>query len=505
MSENESIDFGHEPNNENDAISFGPNELQSHDNTVISYPVGTGEKIIQNMDIENNKGAYPTYVKKKEESDFFFMNPMVTKRFKCGDLEIYFDFNNGTRVTNFDKEKSYYCRIIEIYSNNTVGVDLLPPSGGTTETSIKWYMPTRIEIFGKEDWEKYLEDAKYGRTGKNDVLKIKPLFVHYFDMTDKKVCVQSAVPTLGDTFAWFPHMVTFRKEHPEIGELHIALLPHHAKILKNQYDEKFIKFITLDDYKEHKDEYYATYFISLFDESYPIHQPVDHRFAGIHETAGWILGNKDLSYEPPLLDLSAKRQIKEPYVCIAVQSTALCKFWLNSFGWLDTVHFLNKIGYRVLCIDKAPVYGLDVFYQAIPNGAEDFTGAKPLQERIDILKYADFFVGLSSGLAWVANACHIPVVMISGFTHPRNEWANPYRIWNSGSVCNSCWNDPRCLFDPNDFTWCPRHHDDPERYACSKTITSTQVINVIKTIPACQKMIEKWQKEHPGEILWDVL
>ena len=42
-------------------------------------------------------------------------------------------------------------------------------------------------------------------------------------------------------------------------------------------------------------------------------------------------------------------------------------------------------------------------FNIIPYGAEDFTGRRPLQERIDLLYHADFFIGLSSGLSWVAN------------------------------------------------------------------------------------------------------
>ena len=47
-----------------------------------------------------------------------------------------------------------------------------------------------------------------------------------------------------------------------------------------------------------------------------------------------------------------------------------------------------------------------------------------------------------SGLSWLAWAVGTPVVMISGFTHPTNEFATPYRVINY-HACNSCWNDVR--------------------------------------------------------------
>ena len=44
-----------------------------------------------------------------------------------------------------------------------------------------------------------------------------------------------------------------------------------------------------------------------------------------------------------------------------------------------------------------------------PHGAEDETGERPLQERARWLKHAEFFIGLSSGLSWVAWAAGTPV------------------------------------------------------------------------------------------------
>jgi autotransporter strand-loop-strand O-heptosyltransferase len=71
------------------------------------------------------------------------------------------------------------------------------------------------------------------------------------------------------------------------------------------------------------------------------------------------------------------------------------------------------------------------------------------------LKNAEFFIGLSSGLSWLAWSMRTPVVMISGVTHPINEFTTPYRVINY-HACNSCWNDPLSPFDRSDFLTCPR-------------------------------------------------
>ncbi|MDS1578797.1 autotransporter strand-loop-strand O-heptosyltransferase, partial [Escherichia coli] len=152
--------------------------------------------------------------------------------------------------------------------------------------------------------------------------------------------------------------------------------------------------------------------------------------------------------------LSAERKIQEPYVCIAVQSTAQAKHWNNGPGWAEVVSHLKELGYRVLCIDRNAHSGHGFVWNHIPWGAEDFTGALPLQERVDLLRHASFFIGLSSGLSWLAWATRIPVILISGFTLPNSEFYTPWRVFNSHG-CNGCWDNITYNFDHADFLWCP--------------------------------------------------
>ena len=114
------------------------------------------------------------------------------------------------------------------------------------------------------------------------------------------------------------------------------------------------------------------------------------------------------------------------------------------------------------------------------HGAEDETGDRPLAERARWLRHAAVFVGLSSGLSWLAWSAGCPTVLISGFTHPTNEFTTPFRVIN-WHACNSCWNDPGVQFDHKDFMWCPRHGGTARQFECTRLITSLQVQDIIGT------------------------
>src|SRR5262249_10711928 len=236
---------------------------------------------------------------------------------------------------------------------------------------------------------------------------------HDFSAAKREVLIQLPVGTLGDSIGWFPYAVKFQERHG--CRLTCAMADTLIPLFRDAYPE--ITFATHEEVKPER--YYATYVIGLFfDDKNLVHQPCDFRHVGLHRTAGYILGFYPTEM-PPLIALSdCRRPIAEPYVCIAVQSTTQSKYWNNPNGWREAVRFLKDAGYRVVCIDQKPVHGVGVVWNHIPNGAEDETGDKPLLERARLLQHADFFVGLASGLSWLAWSVGTPGVMISDFSHP---------------------------------------------------------------------------------------
>lgn len=180
---------------------------------------------------------------------------------------------------------------------------------------------------------------------------------------------------------------------------------------------------------------------------------------------------------------------KKKYVCIAIQSTAQLKYWNNSSGWDKIVRYIKDKGYDVYCIDKDEVFGTKEKWNRTPVGARNETGNYPIEYRIEQIKNCEFFVGLSSGLSWLAWALGKKVVLVSGCTDEDNEFAtNCYRVINK-NVCHGCLNDSS-IDNVNGiktgWMYCPRN----KNFECTKQISFEDVhdavnrcITDIKNIP----------------------
>jgi len=295
---------------------------------------------------------------------------------------------------------------------------------------------------------------------------------HDLALAGKKVLIKFPVGTIGDIIAWFPYAQVFKYKHN--CEVYCAMAPELADLFSPAYPE--LHFIGPD---ERPPELYASYYMGIF---FPcddrMHQPVDWRIVGLQKTIPYILGLDPVEIRPCILPQNPERLIAEPYVCIAAQATSQAKYWNNGSGWMNVVKYLKEKGYRVLCIDKESCHGSGSRWNTIPYGAEDFTGSLPLIERVDLLFHADFFVGLSSGLSWLAWAVGKPVIIISGFSLPITEFYTPYRAINY-HVCNGCWTDSAIEFEHDDFAWCPRHKNTDRQFECTRFINADYVNGII--------------------------
>jgi len=111
------------------------------------------------------------------------------------------------------------------------------------------------------------------------------------------------------------------------------------------------------------------------------------------------------------------------------------------------------------------------------TGVVDKTGNHPLSERANDIMNAQAFIGIGSGLSWLAWALNTPVVMISGFSEAYSEFEDCERITSPQNKCSGCFN--RLRLDGGDWEWCPDHKDSDRMYECTKSITPNIVIDAI--------------------------
>ncbi len=382
---------------------------------------------------------------------------------QTGPLGIRYDFNLGARVLLPQRSDGSSWRI-RLRDQDSGNILFESENGGAfVNSSKRWYVRHRIEV-----WD---------GTGSAD-----PVLRHEYDARDRDVLIQFPVGTLGDTLAWMPYAARFAERHG--ARVTCAMSGLIIPILRGAYPH--IRFVTHEELVERAlaGTFYATYSLGLFfDDRDCVWQPTDFRQVGLHRTASFILG-VDPAEEPARIALADDtRPLAEPYACIAVQASTQAKMWNNPHGWAAAIAALKQRGLRVVCIDQKPVHGAGMVWTHIPHGAEDQTGDRPLAERARWLRHAAVFVGLSSGLAWLAWSAGCPTVLISGFTHPDNEFRTTGRVIN-WHACNACWNDPRERFDHKDHLWCPRHAGTARQFECTRLITADAVCAAIDRVLA---------------------
>ena len=86
------------------------------------------------------------------------------------------------------------------------------------------------------------------------------------------------------------------------------------------------------------------------------------------------------------------------------------------------------------------------------------------------LYFCDFFIGLTSGLSWLAWSLEKPVVLISGISKDHVEFATPYRVTNT-NVCHACATEKGFEFDKADWMFCPKN----KNFECTSSITFEMV------------------------------
>jgi autotransporter strand-loop-strand O-heptosyltransferase len=305
--------------------------------------------------------------------------------------------------------------------------------------------------------KKFVEE--YTCTVKDELENI--VFVEKYNPVGKRVYITLESKSLGDTMAWFPYIDEFRKK----WNCSVVCSTFHNKLFIDQYPD--LEFVSPGTTVYN---IYATYRIGLFfmdgKIDYTKHKK-DPTKISLLEMATDILG---LEYEEVRPRLRPSKVEKKKRVGIGLHSTAQTKYWNNPTGWQELTDFLILQGYEVVMMSKEEDGYMGNFY---PKGVIKLP-ENSFDDLIDNLYSCEFFIGISSGLSWLAWAVNIPVVLISGFTGEYMEPTNNVVRIIEKSVCNDCW--ARHKFDPGDWNWCPDHKGTARQFECSKSITSEMVI-----------------------------
>jgi autotransporter strand-loop-strand O-heptosyltransferase len=294
----------------------------------------------------------------------------------------------------------------------------------------------------------------------SDHLTLHSVF-HQF--AEKKVKIVNESGSLGDGIAWLSYVDLFQKKHKCILDYYTP----NKELFQSEYPN-----INFFNYNHISDEnYFASYKIGCFDVDDRSSSPVDWRTQSLQQMPAVILGIDYVETKPKFIKpANLKNNFNKKYVCIGSLSTAQAKFWNNPDGWDKVTEYLNSLGYDVVSIDKLNNIGSSSYINKIPSKSIDKTGDLPISDRINDLHFCEFFIGLGSGLSWLAWMVNKPVILISGFSDPKSEFYTPYRVHNK-NVCNSCWNDTSFKFDIGKWDWCPRNKD----FECSSNITFEMV------------------------------
>jgi len=240
------------------------------------------------------------------------------------------------------------------------------------------------------------------------------LYQDKFNPSNKPVFIKIDAFALGDNIAWMPYIEEFRVKH----KCNIICSTFWNNLFENVYTD--ILFVPPNTPISNV---YVQYYIGTKDEINLCYTPTNHLEKPLQKVATDILGLEFQEIKPKI-QLPRKIKTDKPYVCISEKASTHIKEWNGD--WQKVVDYLNSIGYKVLVISKEPTTLKNII---------DKTGNIPIEERVKDLVSCDFFIGVSSGLSWLAWASNIHTFLISDFTPSNHEFkSNCTRIYSENCV-----------------------------------------------------------------------
>lgn len=284
------------------------------------------------------------------------------------------------------------------------------------------------------------------------------IYDQILDYTDKRVFIAFDSSSLGDSVAWIPYCLEFKKKH----NCHVVVSTFWNKLFEKVYPElEFVKPGT------NVQNIFGMYKLGWFyNEDL---EPELCNTIPLQKAATNILGLDFTEIQPRIHFDIKKRPYEGKYVTIATNSTAGCKFWTRE-GWQSIINYLHDLGYKVINVSKED----NPFKNA--QKIKDTS----IENTMNVIHHSEFFIGLSSGLSWLAWGIGKHVVMISNFTEHDHEFTTNCTRITKTDVCHGCWNKSDIKFDKGDWNWCPFHKGTERQFECHTSITPLMLINSIQ-------------------------
>lgn len=347
---------------------------------------------------------------------------------------LFYNFGDGAFVEITGVKQSNYTVKFINKDTQQVVYETVISTNMWTKTSVKYFVNWRIEVYEGD----------------------KLTFEHDYNAEGKGVYITFDSKSLGDTIAWMPYVLEFQKKH----NCRVVVSTFRNDLFKDVYPElEFVEpGVIVDDL-------YAVYKLGWFYDSNK--EPVLPNIIPLQQTATNILGLEYKEMRPRIKHVKKKKNIYNgKYVAIATNSTAGCKFWTRE-GWQEVINYLSDRGYKVVNVSQES-NPFDNCHELVD---------KSMDNTMAVIKDSEFFIGLSSGLSWLAWALEVPVVMIANFSKKWHEF-ECIRIANT-SVCHGCWNNRNFKFDRGDWNWCPINKNTPDEFECQRSISSRDVLEAL--------------------------
>lgn len=376
------------------------------------------------------------------------------------------DFNDGASLEIMGNDNNSY--LVQFYNNKTRELihqaDLM--CNHWVRTSRKYFTEWRIVV----------------------LLNGEEIFSEILDCTGKNVTIKEHSRALGDNIAHSPYFEEFRMTH----KCNLIVETKFWWFLKEFYPN--IKWMNIGE----AGDSYASYDVSTGVNLDEFNKGIDkinnshnnkHNKFPINYIKGFTFFDTDRHPEHPFLiplqkqvtnilgldykerrpcfGIDANRPIEKKYICISeFASGGTLKLWINQVGWKNLVKGLKSKDFEIISISKE---------KSNLDGIIKRNGDYSLNDRMQYLKHAEFFIGVSSGLSWLNWAVGKKTVMISGCTDVWHEFQEDNIRIKNENVCGGCYNS----IDHSDKLCCHHYNFCPtnKNFECTRKISPKMVID----------------------------